>query len=211
MGHLPELLSNPINRSFNLVEMEVYNLKEALELIEIEKLSFSIFVIWQCVISNIQRRVEAFNIDSFILSLKNKEQYNKDSQSQKERWLNINEYELIDFAQKSSVITKVTANLVKTLYWMKSSNGSEKIITKEEIYSLVYLLEQNLFLSTFKSDQRGKRQNGNSNYKRRKEDEELEMKSSTTHQELVLRNGIKHFKESLITNNKNDTLLTAYI
>ncbi|QKF81032.1 hypothetical protein [Halarcobacter ebronensis] len=211
MEKIPEILNNPINPSFNLAEMEIYNLKEALELIELEKLSFSIFVIWQCAISNLQRRVETFNIETFLNTNKNRELYNKSASSLKERWQNINEYEIIEFCEKSSIITKVSAHIIRTLYWMKFSTENEKIFTKNEIFSLLYLLEQNLFLSKFKIDKRENVLESSTEFKRRKEDENNEIKNATTHQELVLKNGMREFQNTLLTNNKNDTLLTAYI
>lgn len=212
MKNVPEILNNPNNPSFNLIEEEIYSLKEAKELIEIDKLSFSFFAIWNCVLINLQRRVEYFGIKNFLPLLKTASLYNKDANTLKERWLKINEFELIDYVKKLNLINNITNELIKTLYWIKTNINDNKNFSKEELHALIYLLERNLFLYEFKEDKRINSDEDSSQYKRRKEDkEEKIIHTTTTHQELVLKNGVKHFENNLETNNKNDKLLTAYI
>lgn len=211
MNRIPDLFNNPSNPSFHLEEKEIYNIKEARELIEIEKFSFSLFAIYSCVIINLQRRVEFFGIESFIKLLKDASLYNKDLNTLKERWININDIDLIDNAKKLNLINNSTAELIKTLYWMKADAADTKNISKEEIYAIVFLLEKNLFLNSFKEDQRETSHNFNNEMKRRKEDNEAIVTKATTHQELILKSGVEHFKNNLETNNKNDKLITAYM
>jgi len=227
MSNIPNILNNPENPIFNLSESELYSIKEAKELIEIEKYSFSLFALWNCVVINIQRRIEQFGIKNFLHIYENKENYKVEGNNLKDRWLNVNEYDLISYAKKLNIIDHITHDLITTLYWMKTeSNEKEnKKLEKEEIYSLMFLLEQNLFNKEFKIDQRSNqneidRRETNRGGRRKVDREEListttfsSKTPSSTHQELLLKSGVKKFENNLEsnTNDKNDKLLDAYI
>ncbi|WP_321468852.1 hypothetical protein [Halarcobacter sp.] len=212
MSQVPELINNPNNPSFYLDELEIYNIKEAKELIDIEKLSFSLFAIWNCVTVNLQRRIEFFGIENFLNLLKNKSLYNKNANTLKQRWLNIDELDLIEYSKELNLINNISYELIKVLFWLKTDVNQDQKTSKEEIYSLIFLLEKNLFCNKFKKDKREFINSNKSDFKRRKEDTKEKIISiSTTHQELLLKNSVEHFKNNLETNNKNDKLLTAYI
>jgi len=219
MNDMPEILKNPNNPLFSFEEEEIYSIKEALELISIEKNSYSLFAIWNCVVINIQRRIEKFGISNFLNTLDNKLQFNKEGNNLKDRWLNINEHELIDIAQKLNVINHVSHELINTLYWLKSTTNEieKKALSKEEIFALLFLLEKNLFIKKFKLDKRTEEKEEDRRYTnrggRRKKDREdiIDTSSSTTHQELLLKSGVKKFANNLNPNDKDDKLLSAYI
>lgn len=216
MGKLPSLLDNSENPLFNLEESEIYSIKEAEELIKLEKYSYSLFAIWNSVVINIQRRIESFGIKNFLIILENKKSFNIDANSLKERWLDINEFNLIHYAQKLNIINHITHDLITTLFWMKSNTNNEetKNINKDEIFSLLYLLEKNLFLKEFKYDKRVKEGIKTEKYtlKRRKKDkEELINSYSNTHQELLLKSGVKLFNDNSHKNHPDTKLLDAYI
>lgn len=209
---IPEILNNPNNPSFQLEEMEIYNLKETMDLMQMGKDSFALFALWSCVLTNLQRRVEFFGIKNYLSLIKEPALYNETANSLKERWLNINEFELIEDCKKLNIINSFTSSLIKSLYWMKNVSNENKKFSKDEIFSIMFLLEKNLFLEPLKKDQREKSEDYSSEFKRRREDkEEIISTGSTTHEELLLKNGVKHFENNLDTNNKNDKLLTAYI
>lgn len=209
---IPEILNNPNNPSFQLEEMEIYNLKETMDLMQMGKDSFALFALWSCVLTNLQRRVEFFGIKNYLSLIKEPSLYNETANSLKERWLNINEFELIEDCKKLNIINSFTSSLIKSLYWMKNVSNENKKFSKDEIFSIMFLLEKNLFLEPLKKDQREKSEDYSSEFKRRREDkEEVISTGSTTHEELLLKNGVKHFENNLDTNNKNDKLLTAYI
>lgn len=163
---------------------------------------------------NIQRRIENFGIENLKNIIKQSEYYNADGNSLKDRWLNINEFNLIDYALKLAIINHSTHDLISTLYWMKSNTNIEEIkeINEEEIYSLLYLIEKNLFLKKFKSDKRFNTisKESEKEYKRRKDDKEKIVSTlSNTHQELLLKSSSKLFNQD--KNLEEEHLLSKYI
>jgi len=216
MISIPTLLNNPENPIFNLVEDEIYSLKEASELIILEKYSYSLFAIWSAVIINIQRRIENFGIEIFLNIIERDDTFNKDGNTLKDRWLSINEFNLINYAQRINIINHITHDFITALYWMKSNTNEEKRrnIDKEEVFSIVNLIEKNLFLSEFKIDQRNKNRfpSENSNLKRRRKDkEELITAYRNTHQELLLKSGVKMFNENSKEKEDNKKLFDTYM
>lgn len=216
MGKLPTLLYNSENPLFNLEETEIYSIKEAEELIRLEKYSYSLFAIWNSVVINIQRRIENFGIKNFLLIVEKKESFNINGNTLKDRWLNINEFNLIHYAQKLNIISHITHDLITTLFWMKSNTNIEetKNINKDEIFSLLFLLEKNLFLKEFKYDKRNKEtiKTDQPDFKRRKKDKEELIDSYTnTHQELLLKSGVKLFNDNSHKNHIDTKLIDAYI
>ncbi len=219
MKDIPEVLNNPNNPLFNFEEAEIYSIKEALELISIEKYAYSLFAIWNCVVINIQRRIEKFGINNFLNILENKTQFNKEGNNLKDRWLNINEHELIDYAQKLNIINHVSHDLITTLYWLKSNTNETETnaLLKEELFALLFLLEKNLFIKEFKTDQRLEakeedRRHTNRGGRRKKDNQDIiNTNSSTTHQELLLKSGVKKFSNNLNPKDKDDKLLATYI
>ena len=213
---IPKILDNPENPFFNLLQDEIYSLKEAKELIQLEKYSYSLFAIWSAVIINIQRRIESFGIENFLNIIKQEDMFNKNANSLKDRWLNINEFNLIDYAIKINIINHVTHDLITTLFWMKSNTNEEerKKIDKEEVFSILSLIEKNLFLSEFKIDKRNNNRFPSeiSNQKRRKKDKEELIKAyRNTHQELLLKSGVKMFNQNSKEKEDNKKLIDTYM
>lgn len=197
MSNYPKILDFINHVNFNLIDEEISFLKEAKELIEIGQYRYSLFPIWSCVISNIQRRIENFGINNLLAILDNKNVYDKLGNSLKDRWLNMNEYNIIDYAKQLNIINHICHDLVTSLYWMKTDNSSQKEFEKEEVLSILFLLEKNLFINDFKSDQR-KKENQNSSLKRRKNDVTNSTSiPSQTHQELLLKSNVKKFEDEL--------------
>lgn len=213
MSNLPIILHNPMDPIFNLEENEIYSLKESMELIQLEKYSYALFAIWNSVTLNIQRRIESFGIENFLNIFENSELYNKSGNTLKERWLNINEYQTINYALKLSIINHITHDIITTLFWMKSNTNEEEIaaMKQEEVYALVYLLEKNLFLKEFKIDKRKILDNSIEFKRRDKDKEELVRISATTQHELLLKATAKKFEENEEATNKSGKLLNSYI
>jgi hypothetical protein len=210
MFNIPELLENPNNTNFNLKESEIYSFKEANELIKIEKYSYSLFAIWNGVIINLQRRIENFGINNLFTIIDDKKNFNDKATNLKDRWLNVNEYKIIDYAKNLNIINHVTHDMITTLYWMKSNNNEEEIqnIDKEEIYSIAYLLEKNLISKEFKKDLRINKINTENNFKRREIDRYNDLNLvPQTHQEMLLRSSIDAFKKD----NDEDNNLPSFI
>lgn len=210
MFKAPELLENPNNTNFNLKESEIYSFKESNELIKIEKYTYSLFAIWNGVIINLQRRIENFGINNLFTIIDDKNNFNEKSTNLKDRWLNVNEYKIIDYAKNLNIINHVTHDIITTLYWMKSNNNEEENleIDKYEIYSIVYLLEKNLILKEFKKDLRINKINTENNFKRREMDRYNDLNLvPQTHQEMLLRSSIEAFKKD----NDEDNNLPSFI
>jgi hypothetical protein len=216
MINVPNILSNPFDQNYKLKDYEIYSLKECLELIELKKYSYSLFALWSTVIMNLQRRIEYFGIKNFLEIIEKKDQYNTMGNTLKDRWLNINEYKILEYSFKINIINHITLNLLITLYWMKSNTNEDenKNLDENEIYSLVYLIEKNLFLSEFKEDKRGKDPMlfGTNLKFRRKEDIEKEPLNElpNTHQNLMMRSGVQIFEEQNKQNNSNDNIIDKY-
>lgn len=210
MFKAPELLENPNNTNFNLKESEIYSFKESNELIKIEKYTYSLFAIWNGVIINLQRRIENFGINNLFTIIDDKNNFNEKSTNLKDRWLNVNEYKIIDYAKNLNIINHITHDIITTLYWMKSNNNEEENleIDKYEIYSIVYLLEKNLILKEFKKDLRINKINTENNFKRREMDRYNDLNLvPQTHQEMLLRSSIEAFKKD----NDEDNNLPSFI
>ena len=197
MIQLQNLLLNPEDDSFNLIEAEIYSFKEAYELIKNNQLKYSLFAIWNGVLINIQRRIEDFGITNFLEIIDKEDNFNKNEDSLKNRWILIDEYKIIDYARRLNLISDLTAQLVKTMYWIKTNTHTNDtdIIDENEIYSLLYLLERNLFIKEFKVDKRTNLNDKNGNLKRRVSDKIEENIIPQTHQEFLLKYGINVFKE----------------
>lgn len=212
MFNASELLTNPNNKIFNLSEHENYSFKEAYELIEIKKYTYSLFAIWNGVIINIQRRIEDFGIKNLFNVIDDKKNFNEKGTNLKDRWLNVNEYKIIDYAKNLNIINHVTHDLITTLYWMKSINQDKENqnIDPFEIYAIVYLLEKNLFLKDFKIDQRVNKINTQNNFKRREEDRYNDLNLiPQTHQEMLLRSGIDAFNKK--DKDRTSSLIDKYV
>merc|ERR1711941_254933 len=196
---------------------EIYSLKEAKELIMLQKYSYSLFAIWSAIVVNIQRRIEIFGIDNFLLLVKEEESYDKNGNNLKDRWLNINEYNLIGYAQQLNIINHMTRDIITSLFWMKSNTDEreKKYIDKEELFALVFLIEKNLFLKEFKVHKRGSvsPDGKGPNLGRRKKDRE-KISSSTpasTYHELLAKSGVKVFNDNLEIEKKNPKIIDGYI
>lgn len=208
MFNTPELLENPMNLNFKLSEFETYSFKEANELIKIEKFNYALFAIWNGVMINLQRRIENFGIKNLYAVIDDKNNFNENGTTLKDRWLNVNEYKTVDYAKNLNIINHICHDTITTLYWMKSNNNEEENnqIDKNEIFSITYLLEKNLFLKDFKIDQRTNDINTENNFKRREEDRYNDLNLvPQTHQELLLRSGIEAFKKE----QKDDEYITS--
>lgn len=213
---IPLILETPENPTFKLIEDEIYALKEAKELIILEKFSYSLFAIWSSIIINIQRRIESFGIEIFLNIIEKDDFFNKEGPSLKDRWLNINEFNLIHYAKRINIINHVTHDLITTLYWMKSNTNEEerKKIDEEEVYLILTLIERNFFTSEFKVDKRNPNRFPDeiSNQKRRKKDkEELINSYRNTHQELLLKSGVKKFNQNTKESDDENKLIDTYI
>ena len=212
MINTPEILRNPNDKSFNLSESENYSFKEAYDLIKIEKYTYSLFAIWNAVVINIQRRIEDFGIKNLYNVIDDKKNFNDKGTNLKDRWLNVNEYKIIDYAKNLNIINHVTHDIITTLYWMKSINEEKENqkIDPFEIYAIVYLLEKNLFLKDFKIDQRVNEINTENNFKRREEDRYNDLNLiPQTHQEMLLRAGIDAFNKK--DKDRTTSLLDKYV
>lgn len=207
MIRFPEILTNPSNPRFSLLESEIYSLKEVAELIDLKQFSYSLFAIWNTIVINIQRRIEFFGINNFLDKIHEEKNYNEKANSLKERWLNVNEYKLITYAKNLNLISHTCHDLITMIYWMKSNNNTKETenIEEDELYCVLFLLEKNLFSKEFRKDQRSNIQSNEENkntQNRREEDLETlhsEMPSKT-HQELLLKESVKVFKKQ----NEND-------
>ena len=198
MFNAPELLNNPNNTNFNLQESEIYSFKEANELVNIEKYTYSLFAIWNGVIINLQRRIENFGIENLFTIMDDKSNFNDKATNLKERWLNVNEYKIIDYAKNLNIINHVAHDIITTLYWMKSNNNEDenKGLNRYEIYAITYLLEKNLILKEFKKDLRINKINTQNNFKRREIDRYNDLNLvPQTHQEMLLRSSIEAYKK----------------
>ncbi len=218
MSDTPDILNTPDNPLYNLEENEIYSLKEAKELIDLEKFSFVLFTLWDCVIINLQRRIEFFGVRNITNILKDSDEYNFQSSKLKERWLKINEHNLIKYAKNLGIINHVSHDLITTLFWMKSefNENSESKISKDELYSLIFLLEKNLFIKKFKVDKRANqdlndRRKNEITGRRRDDTVDTDNSISSTHQKLLLQSGVKVFEKNLNPNDKDDKLLSTYI
>jgi hypothetical protein len=212
MFNTPVLLENPNHPNFNLNKFENYSFKEANELIEIEKYSYSLFAIWNAVIINLQRRIEDFGIKNLYNIIDDKNNFNEKGTTLKDRWLNINEYKVIDYAKNLNIINHITHDIATTLYWMKSNNNEDenKNVDRNEIYAIVFLLEKNLFLKDFKIDKRINKINIENNFKRREEDRYNDLNLvPQTHQELLLRSGIAAFKKE--DEDRSSSIIDKYV
>lgn len=213
---LPNILTNPFDPIYKLKDSEIYSFKECNELLNLEKYSYCLFALWSAVIINLQRRIEFFGIDIFLNIIEEKEQYNRYGKTLKERWLNINEYKIIEYSKKINLINHVAHDLLTMLYWMKSNTNEEenKNITKEEILSIVYLVEKNIFLKDFKEDKRGKDPKiFNTKLKfRRKEDLNANDLNNipNTYQNLMMKSGVRIFEENKRLNNPNNNIIDKY-
>jgi hypothetical protein len=213
MFNTPELLNNPNNTNFNLEESEIYSFKEANELININKYTYSLFALWNAVIINLQRRIEHFGIDNLFTIIDDKSNFNEKGIELKDRWLNINEYKTIDYAKDLNIINHVAHDIIAALYWMKSSNYEEETndTHRYEIYAITYLLEKNLFLKEFKKDLRINKVNSENNFKRREIDRYNDLNLvPQTHQEMLLRSSIEAYKKDGNEDNNMPSFIDKY-
>lgn len=217
MINIPEILENPDNPLFNLEEEEIYLIKQTNELIELEKYPYVLFTLWSCIVLNIQRRIEKFGIKNLIDILKNKDEYNFQASSLKERWLGINEYDLIEYARKVDIIDHITHDLITSLYWMKAETNKENFsISKDELFSLLFLIEKNLFEKEFKKDKRKEENNQDRREikrggRRKGDKNDASELLSTTHQKLKLQSETKVYGNNVKDIEKNTNLLNTYI
>ncbi len=217
MYDYPLILVNPSDEVFHLCETEKFLFKETLELIEIEKYSYSLFAIWNACIINIQRRIEEFGIDIFLKVFEDeKENFNKDANTLKDRWLNINEYKIVEYSRKVDIISRVANDLITMIYWMKVNIGESKndICDKKEICSILYLLEKNLFLKEFKHNRRTRKDPNKSNLNRRKEDKTICTKLNnekllSKYDDLALKNKLDSFRKGLIKEEEQERIILS--
>lgn len=200
MLEYPEILKNPFNPIYNFEDSEIYSIKETEELISLEKYSYCLFAFWNAVIINLQRRIENFGINIFLDLVKEEVQYNQNANTLKERWLSINEYKIIEYAKKLNLITNVTHDLITSLFWMKSNTNEDENnnLSKQEILSIIYLIEKNLFLSKFREDKRVKNTTivgQNMKFRRKDDIKSKDNELPKTYDNLLLRSGVKIFEE----------------
>lgn len=114
-----------------------------------------------------------------------------------------------------NLINHVTQNILNTLFWMKSNTdeSENKELTKEEVLAIVYLIEKNLFLKSFKEDLRGKDpliKNSKMKFRRKDDIKTDSNEVPNTYHNLILRSGVKVFEDNTKPNNPNNNLLDKY-
>lgn len=163
----PKILQNPSSNSYFMKNTEIYLFKEIEELCELNRYSYCVLSLWRCVLTNIQRRIEYFGIENLKKILKDNDFYDDTHEKRRDRWNHINEYRIIEYAKSLNIIPMYCFNLIKMLYWIKTSVANEeKTIEQDELFSIIILLEQYLFTLSFKEDKRVSIQS-NSNKNRR--------------------------------------------
>ena len=208
MFEYPKILNDPFDSIYNLKNSEIYSIKETNEAISAEKYSYSLFAFWNAVIINLQRRIEKFDIDIFLKLVDKDEHYVINGNSLNDRWLNISEYNIIQYAKNLHVISEVTHSILCSLYWMKIDATEKEIdnVELQELLSIIYLVEKNLFLSEFKEDKRNKNPsitNSEIRFRRREDNETVKINLPQTYHDLILRSGLKVFEEE---NKRNKSL-----
>ncbi len=208
MFEYPKILNDPFDSIYNLKNSEIYSIKETNEAISTEKYSYCLFAFWNAVIINLQRRIEKFDIDIFLKLVDKDEHYVINGNSLNDRWLNISEYNIIQYAKNLHVISEVTHSILCSLYWMKIDATEKEIdnVELQELLSIIYLVEKNLFLSEFKEDKRNKNPsitNSEIRFRRREDNETVKINLPQTYHDLILRSGLKVFEEE---NKRNKSL-----
>ena len=208
MFEYPKILNDPFDSIYNLKNSEIYSIKETNEAISTEKYSYCLFAFWNAVIINLQRRIEKFDIDIFLKLVDKDEHYVINGNSLNDRWLNISEYNIIQYAKNLHVISEVTHSILCSLYWMKIDATEKEIdnVELQELLSIIYLVEKNLFLSEFKEDKRNKNPsitNSEIRFRRREDNETVKINLPQTYHDLILRSGLKVFEEE---NKRNESL-----
>ena len=208
MFEYPKILNDPFDSIYNLKNSEIYSIKETNEAISTEKYSYCLFAFWNAVIINLQRRIEKFDIDIFLKLIDKDEHYVINGNSLNDRWLNISEYNIIQYAKNLHVISEVTHSILCSLYWMKIDATEKEIdnVELQELLSIIYLVEKNLFLSEFKEDKRNKNPsitNSEIRFRRREDNETVKINLPQTYHDLILRSGLKVFEEE---NKRNESL-----
>lgn len=193
----------------------MYSIKECDELISLKKYTYALFGLWNASIINLQRRIEYFGIDIFLNILEEKEQFNKNGKTLKDRWLNINEHKILDYAKKLNILNHISYEILNTLFWMKSSTNEQddNELTEEEVISMVYLVERKLFLKKFKEDLRGKNpaiKNTKLKFRRKEDMITDENAIPSTYHNLLMKSGVKIFEENKNPNNPNNNLIDKY-
>lgn len=209
MNQIPHLIENPEDPIFRLNEREIYLLKEAHELITIEKYSFILFSFWGCLISNIKRRIDYFGLENLFKTLKR----TNDQEDLDKNLDDINDFDLIDYAKTINIINHQCHDLITSLYWMKNEHET---VSKEEVFSIIFLLEKNLFIKEFKEDLREKQRKEDRREipkgGRRKSDKKINTSTvSTTHDKLLLQSDAKYYDSTNETNDNNVKLINTYI
>jgi hypothetical protein len=154
-NNLPEIISEQIRikETFPMLsEKEHTYINEARALFQQRFYSYCLLAIWNAATSNLKRKVEAYGIEIWSSTVKNKQgrkTYDINGSTIAERWSDVDDIILISGAKDIGLIDSKAAKSLEMINWMRnhtsSAHDSDNRVEEKDVIALVLLLEENLF------------------------------------------------------------------
>ena len=155
INSLPEIISQQveIKETFPMLsEKEYIYINEARALFQQRFYSYSLIAFWNAATSNLKRKVEAYGIEIWSSTVKNKQgrkTYDINGSTIAERWSDVDDIILISGAKDIGLIDSKAAKSLEMINWMRnhtsSAHDSDNRVEEKDVIALVLLLEENLF------------------------------------------------------------------
>ncbi len=152
---VPEIISKDIvvSEAFPyLDEREASYIEEAKQLFSINMHSYALVAIWNAAVCNLRRKVEAYGVDlwqSVVKSEAGRKKYDSNADSLAGRWSDVDDYVLIEGANRLGLLDAKAAKSLEMINWMRnhasSAHDSDCRVGADDVIGLVLLIQNNLF------------------------------------------------------------------
>ena len=155
METLPEIILDKTNieKVFPLLDKrECDYIEEAQKLFAYGFYSQSLLSIWTAAVNSLKRKVEAYGVDlwsSVVKDESGRKKFDSTGETIVERWSNVDDLVLISGATRLGLLNPKAGKSLEMINWMRNhaspAHDSNTRVEKEDVISLVLLLQKNLF------------------------------------------------------------------
>jgi len=156
---VPEIINSSVDiqQHFQYIDTrEKDYIEEAKGLFNSEFYSYSMLAIWNAAINNLKRRVEAYSVELWSTVVKDeagRKKFDKTGETIAERWSNVDDLILIKGATSLGLLNPKAGKSLEMINWMRNhaspAHDSDNRVEREDVISLILLLQKNLFEKTF--------------------------------------------------------------